>query len=102
MVNFSSSVERITKIDNLVKKGFYPDRSTFINKSIDLHFKELETKKYLDFMYFVSIPFGLFLGCLGLTFTLKSLFWYILSSIFGVYLVVFLFLFISKYREVKK
>ena len=99
-ISFSSTDDRISQIDAFVKTGTYPDRSTFINISLDHMFKSIESKRILDFMYFVSIPFLFFLITLGITLYFGSLFFYVLSSVSGVYLIVFFYLFYNKYRGV--
>jgi len=99
--SFSTSDERINWLEKLVEKGVYPDVSTCINESIDLNRRGIENKKSIEFMYFICIPLGLFLGCLGLSLHLASLFFYIVSVIFGFYLMIFVYLFYNKYRSVK-
>lgn len=100
-ISFSSTDERICKIDVFVEKGLFADRSTFINKAVDFWFETKESKRTLDFMYFVSIPFLFFLVTLGITLYFGSLFFYALFGISGVYLIIFFYLFYNKYRGVK-
>jgi len=101
MVSFSTSNDRIQKIDTFIKAGLSPDRSTFINQSIDFMIKTHESKRAIDFMYFISIPLLFFLITVGLTLYLASLFFYLLMGISGIYLVLFTFLFYNKYRGVR-
>jgi len=101
MVSFSTTDDRVQKINTFVKAGFASDRSTFINKSIDHMFKTLETTIIIDFMYFISIPLLFFLITLGITLYFASVFFYLLMGIAGIYLMVFVFMFYNKYRGVK-
>ena len=101
MVSFSTTDDRLQKIDTFIKNGMSPDRSTFINKSIDYMVKTYESQFIIDFMYFISIPLLFFLIVIGLTIYLASIFFYLLSGISGIYLVLFVFLFYNKYRGVK-
>ena len=91
----------MNKIDSLVKCGVFADRSTGINHAIDFFFKTNETKRIVDFMYFVSIPFLFFLITLGITLFFGNLFFYLLFVVSGVYLFIFFYLFYNKYRGVK-
>ena len=100
-ISFSTTDERLQKIDSFVEKGFFADRSTLINRAIDFWFETRESKRILDFMYFVSIPFLFFVVTLGLTLFFGSLFFYVLSGISGIYLFIFFYLFYNKYRGVK-
>lgn len=100
-LSVSSTDDRVQKIDTFVKTGMSPDRSTFINTSIDFMIKTQESKRIVDFMYFVSVPILFFLITVGLTLYLASMFFYLLTGISGIYLVLFTFLFYDKYRGVK-
>jgi len=101
MVSFSTSDERLDKIDSFIKNGHTSDRSTFINQSIDFYFRSLESKKIIDFMYLISIPFLFFLTTIGITLFFASLFFYIVSTVSGIYLIIFFYLFYNRYRGVK-
>lgn len=101
MVNFSSTEERIDKISFFIDKGFYPDRSTFINTGIDLLIKTHETQRIVDFLHFVFPGVFFFVGCIGATVYLRSLFFFVLTGISGLYLMVFIYLFYDKYKGVK-
>jgi hypothetical protein len=100
-ISFNLDDERISKLDSLIKNGGFKDRTDCIVKSLDFMFKTLESKHLIDFMYFVSIPFLFFLVVIGLTLYLTSLFFYIMSAISGIYLIIFFYLFYNKYRGVK-
>ena len=99
-ISFSSTDERLAKIDSFIETKHFPDRSTFINQSIDFMFRNLESKRTIDFMYFISIPFLFFLITLGITIYFGSLFFYVLFSISGIYLFIFFYLFYNRYRGV--
>ena len=101
MVNFSSTEERINSINYYIEMGFYPDRSTFINKAIDLLIKTHKNNIVVDFLYYVFPGVFFFFGCVGATLYLNSLFFYILTGISSVYLMVFVYLFYDKYKGVK-
>ena len=101
-ITFSTTKDRIDKIDKFVISNDTPHRSAFINKAIDEYFKQIETRKLLDFMYFIGLPFFAFLISVGVTLVINSLFFYIISAIFGFYLMIFIFLYHNKYKEVKK
>ena len=101
MVSFSTSDERIQTIDSFVKTGYSPDRSTFINTAIDFYLNHIRTKYLTDFMYFFGIPFFIFLVSVGITLYFSNMFFYVISSISGIYLIIFFYLFYNKYRGVK-
>ncbi len=101
MVNFSSTTERIDRIDNLVSNGFYPNRSTFINTSIDFLLRTHDINRIVDFLYFVAPGVFFFLGCVGLTLFLRSVFFFVLTGISAIYLMVFFYLYYNKYKGVK-
>lgn len=97
---FSTTDERLNKTRNLVSndKNRYPDVSFVINLSLDQFFKNMNTNKIIDLMYFVSIPLLFFLVCIGITLFTASLFFYILTGLSGIYLMIFGFLWFNKYR----
>ena len=101
MVSFSTTDERMNKIDSLVEHGVFADRSTGINQAIDFFFKTNEIRRTVDFMYFVSIPFLFFLITLGITLYFGNLFFYVLFAVSGMYLFIFFYLFYNKYRGVR-
>lgn len=100
-ISISITDDRIKKIDSFVEADIYRDRSAFITQSVDLMIKTLESKRTIDFMYFIGMPLFFFLVCVGLTLYLASLFFYLLTGISGIYLVLFVFVFHNKYRGVK-
>jgi hypothetical protein len=101
-ITFSSTSERIQKVDTLVQQGYYPDRSTFINTGIDFLLKTHNTNRVMDFLYFIFPGVFFFLGCIGATLFLRSLFFFVLTGISGLYLMVFIYLYYNKYKGVKK
>ena len=101
MVNFSSTEERINSINIFIQKGLYPDRSTFINTAIDFLIKTHKNNIFVDFLHYVFPGVFFFLGCIGATLYLRSLFFYVLTGISGLYLMVFIYLFYDKYKGVK-
>jgi len=93
-----TTVEVIEEVKNIVKNNKnYPTIASYINKAIYFYNKRNQEQKSIEFMYFICIPLGLFLGCIGLSLHLASLFFYIISVIFGIYLMVFVYLFYNKY-----
>lgn len=75
--------------------------SLFINQSIDFYIIHLQTRHLQDFMYMIGLPFLVFLIMTGLTLYFATLFFYLLTSISGIYFTIFVFLFYNKYRGVK-
>ena len=101
MVSFSTTDERLGKIDAFINKHKYPDRSTVINTAIDELLKKYETIIFVDFLYWICIPLFMVLICVGLTLYTASFFFYSILVIASIYLIVFIFLFYSRYKEVK-
>lgn len=98
MVSFSTTDERVSKIDSLVKTGMSPDRSTFINTSIDFYMRHIETKYLSDFIYYIGFPFLALVLCVGFTMIFLSWFFYLITIMIGAYLIILIFLFYKKYR----
>lgn len=95
---FTIGSERLEKVKRLTKKGPIND---FINSALDFYITHLETKFMSELMYYVAFPFLAFFGCLILTIILEHILFYILSGIMGVYLIILIYLFYSKYGKVK-
>jgi len=100
-ISFSTTNERLQKIDAFVQNKMFPDRSTCINAGIDLLVKDIEIGRTVEIMYNISLPLFFFLVTIGLTLFLRSLFFYVISGIMGLYLMVFIFLFYKKYRGIR-
>jgi len=103
MVNksISTTEQLIDNIDILIEKGCYKDFSSFMNIAADLLIKTHKNNIVVDFLHYIFSGVFFFLGCVGATFYLRSLFFYVLTGISGVYLMVFIFLFYDKYKGVK-
>ena len=99
--SLSTTSERIDKIDSFIKEGMYTTKKDFINDAIDKFFELHNTNYTIDFMYFIGVPLFLFLVSIGLTLYFSSLFWYIITGISGIYLMVFVYLFYDKYKGIK-
>jgi len=101
-VSFTTTKSRIEKMDGYIKNKNAPHRSAFINNAIDSYFRQIETHGLFDFMYFIGLPFFIFLISIGTTIIVNSLFFYLVSALFGFYLMIFGFLYYAKYKGVKK
>jgi len=99
--SLSTTVERMSRVDEFIGNSNYADRAAFINDAIDKFFESYNAKFVIDFMYFIGVPLFLFLISIGLTLYLVSLFFYILTGISGIYLMIFFFLFYNKYKGIK-
>ena len=93
---FNITTERYKKV-----KEHCDNISQFINESIDINIKRIETKHLSDFIYYIGFPFLCLLGSIAITLYLGSLIFYIITGIIGVYLIILIFLFYNKYRGVK-
>jgi len=100
-ISFSTTDDRLEKIDGYIQKGAFPDRSSLINSSIDFYLDHLQSKYVQDFMYMIGLPFFLFLVMLGFTLYFQTVYFFVLTGMSGVYFMVFIFLFYNKYRGVK-
>jgi len=101
-VSFSTSDDRLVRIDRLIVDKIYPDRSTCINNFIDHGLKNLEINKIVDFMQFVAFPLFFFMVSLGISIVTPSIFFYILSGLAGLYLIIFGSLYYRKQEGFKK
>ena len=97
----STTEDILNNINFYVKKGFYKDVSTFFNMGATLLIKTHKNNNIVDFLHYVFPGVFFFLGCVGTTLYLGSLFFYILTGISGMYLMVFVYLFYDKYKGVK-
>lgn len=96
---FNIGLERLTKIKKHVTN---PDTVTnFITRSIDHEITNLETRHLSDFIYYIGFPTLAFLGMVSVTLMFPSLFFYILTGVIGVYIIILFFLFYNKYKKVK-
>jgi len=97
---FNIGKERLDKIKKIIKN---PETiSDFINGSIDIRIKTLETRYMSDFIYYLGLPLLGFLGAVYLALTYPSWFFFIIMTVIGFYIVVLFFLFYNKYRGGKK
>jgi len=87
--------------DFLQKNENFENAAAVINLAIDKFFELCKTNPFMDFMYFTWIGMFPFLVALGLTLYLPSFYFYIVTVVTGVYLVVFTFLFYNKYKGIK-
>jgi len=101
-VSFNTTDDRLEKIDSLVERDVFSHRSAFLNAAIDLLLKDLHIKRVISFLYFVTIPVFLFLLCVGFTLYFQDWFFYLLTIVSGVYVIVFSYFYYDKYREVKR
>ena len=102
---FTPTEERLEKIKKHIPNPDTPDTisiSKFINRAIDYKIKNIETRHLSDFIYYLGLPTLAFLGMLFLSLTLLNLFFYILTTVIGGYIVILFFLFYNKYKKVKK
>jgi len=100
--SLSTTTERLSKVDGFIgNNSNYADRAAFINDAIDKFFEAYNAKFVIDFMYFIGVPLFLFLISVGLTLYLVSLFFYIITGISGIYLMIFFFLFYNRYKGIK-
>ena len=98
--SFNIGQERLDKIKTHI---YNPDTVTnFITRAIDHELVNLETKHLSDFIYYIGFPTLAFLGMVAVTLILPSLFFYILTSVVGVYIIILFYLFYNKYRKVKQ
>ena len=100
-LSFNPTPARLEKIKDFVSKGLYPNMGACVNSALDLLFKTHETKKSLDFMYWIALPFFFFLILVGICLLFPSFFFYILLSISGIYLIIFTYLFFDKYKGIR-
>lgn len=77
--------------------------SNYFNDAVKYKKNEYKNRKKTEFMYYIGLPFLGVIGSIAATLYFLSLFFYILTSIISIYLMVFIFLYYDKYyREVKK
>ena len=93
---FNITTERYIKV-----KEYCNNISQFINESIDINLKQKETKHLSDFIYYIGFPLLCFVGCVGITIYLSDIFFYIVTSVVGIYFIILIFLFYNKYRGIK-
>jgi len=130
MVSFSTTDEKVNRMNILVKNDRYPDRSTllnslidreyetlekiklfvknpdttfnFVNRAIDREIKTLKTRYLSDFIYYLGLPTLAFLGMVYVSLTYPTFFFFIIMAVLGFYIIVLFFLFYNKYRGGKK
>jgi len=102
MVSISMSDERLKKIDNYVKDGRYPDRSSLISNAVDYLFLHYETNAIIELMYWVAIPLFLFMFCIAMAYFFVSYILFGIAGISGIYLMIFVYMFYKKYKGVYK
>ena len=100
-LSFRPNKENIKEIDKFIERGIYPSKGAAINTALTLLIKTHNTNRIIDFLQFVFPGVIFFLGCIGATLFLRSLFFFVLSGISGLYLMVFIYLFYDKYKGVK-
>jgi len=89
-----------TRLDKIKTFVSNPDTiSNFINKAIDHELHNLETRYMSDFIYYLGFPTLAFLGMVFLSLSYLNLFFYIITVIIGIYIVVLFFLFYNKYHK---
>jgi len=97
--NFSTTAERLKKIDKL---NSFNSKSDFINSALDYYIEHIETKYLSDFIYYIGFPFISFIGLFGLSLYFINWFLYFCTVIVGIYLCILGFLFMRKYSRRRK
>ena len=98
---FSTTKDRLEKINILVDANHFNNTSNFINKAIDFYIRDFENKKIMLFWYYICIPLFFFLICIGITLFTANMFFYILTGLGGINLMIFIFLFFDRYKETR-
>lgn len=101
-VTFTTSEERLTIIDSIIKDNdSFKDRTDFINKSIDRYVYLLKGKIITAFFNKIVIPAFLVIVIFSL-FLLNQSFIMVAILMFSVlYLLMFIIVFIRKYKGVR-
>ena len=99
--SFVITEQRHEKVKKIHDKNKSDSMADIINTAIDFYLNHLETKYLMDMMYFFGIPFFIFLTAVGITLYFSNMFFYVVSGVSGIYLVIFFYLFYNKYRGVK-
>ena len=95
---FDITDNRYEKVKSFVDKNKrYPSIGYFINYIIDKEIDNRKEKILTDFIYYIGFPFLCFIGCIGLTFYFNDFFFYIISGVIGIYLIILCFVFYKKY-----
>ena len=98
VLSISTTEDRLIRLDDFVKKNKYSDRSSFINESIDFYIKHIQARHLTDFMYYIGLPFLMFLITVGLTLYFVTMYFFVITATSGIYCIIFIFLFHNKYR----
>ena len=95
---FSTTKQRLEKIDSFIDGKRFKDKTDFINNSIDNQIKSLSTKYLFEFIYLIGFPFLVFLVSAGLALFFVSIIFYVVMGFSGLLLVISFFLFYNQYK----
>ena len=98
----STTTELIDEINKLIGNKHYNNISDFFNKTGWSQINDIRNRFFSDFIYYLGFPTLAFLGLVFLSITLINLFFYILTIIVGIYIVVLFHLFYNKYHKEKR
>lgn len=101
MGNTTFTISTSTELIEEIKK--HTDNvSSFFNGAVRFQLNQYRTQRQTEFMWYIALPFLGFIGCIGATLFFESIFFFILMAVSGIYLIVFITIYINKYRRRKK
>ena len=102
MGNTTFTISTTTELIEEIKKHTDNNISSFFNKAACFQLNQYKLQRQTEFMWYIALPFLGFIGCIGATLYFESIFFFILMSVSGIYLIIFITIFINKYRRKKK
>jgi hypothetical protein len=96
---FDMTQERYERIKEYVEKHkAFNSMGFFLNYAADFYIDHRRSKQLSDFLYYIGFPLVAFICFISLMLYFSDFFFYILTSIIGVYLIILCYLFVNKYR----
>lgn len=97
---FNITEERYNEIKKYLKN---PETVTsFVNNSIDNQIENIKSRYLIDFIWYLGMPTLGFLGMVSICLLYPTLFFFIITIILGVYIVILFYVFYNKYHRRKK
>ena len=100
-INFYTTDEIRGKINDLVKDNIFSTQSACINAALNLFFKDRETQRTVDFLQYITLPLFFLIVTIGLSLYIVNIFFYILACLAGIYMMIFIYMYYSKYKSLK-
>jgi len=93
--------ELLKNIKKQIKNSHTSNVSNFFNEAARFKLNQYKNQYQTEFMWYIALPFLGFIGCLYATIYLASMFFFIITGVVGLYLIIFITLFLKKYRGKK-